>query len=395
MAIDIRADQHARSESGIIRTSPQKNLPKSEVKPVESSYKSFTMNRYKWAHDSINTADSERKNVQKIILEEFQPNFIYDIGKVIDSSKALGLLIDAAVGFGGAGLAAALQVAKVNMYNNLATQYSVGAGAALDVPITFIEKYFEGSILNSFEMPFINDRYLHADTTNNWSTAGSERYLGSKINSVLKEHMNMDFPTTPTWTLGDYKGDTLEYNFYLINDTESDLINNYTFLNALISGAYWIQMDLLQKSPNVYRVTVPGRFIWIYAAMGVDVKMQGKLRRVYNIPLPSAGGLLSDGDTLFPDAYYVTITLRNLAPENFNTYLNYPDKGSKRNINVTDKKVKSRVGVGDIVDAATNGTPALKNTFEVLKQTYKDGKQAIGGTLAERGKDAWNIVTPK
>lgn len=351
MGLDIRALQKARSMQS------KQSGGKLRSKPSQASSKSFSLSSYKWAHDNFANTDAERSAVQTIILDEFQPDVIFDTGQVIDSWVGAGGgkgggsgvdFVDKALAALSSGIT---QASKNRIYNNLVKTYSAGGKDPINDPIEFLERMFAGYVLNNYTLPFFNNRYLHADTTQGWSVAGSERLFGNRIAKMLKDGLNVDFPTTPKWTLGD-QSETLNFDFYLINDTIEDLQNNFSFLNSLVSGAYWIQLDYMQHSPNVYRVTVPGRFVWIYAAMGITVTQEGKLRKIENANVQYAPGLNADSDAMFPDAYKVVINLRNLTPENFNTYIYYLMAGQQSNKHANDSGYVKRLGA---VEAASRG----------------------------------------
>ena len=134
-------------------------------------------------------------------------------------------------------------------------------------------------------------------------------------------------------------------------------------------------MDILQQSPNVYKITVPGRFIYIFAAMGVKITTVGKLRKVSSADmksLQSAAGIRGDPDALFPDAYKIEITIKNLAPNNFNTYMNYLINGREGNVSVGQ-----RAGF-----------------FENVKNTVVSTVQNTAGGAVESIKGGWNANPP-
>lgn len=369
--IDIRGLQESRT---------------SKTRPTQS----FNINSYRWSHELLNpygsdintngdsspTAEQERQNVQKIILQEFQPNAIFDTKAIMDSWQIPG--VNQVIGVGAATIG---QAAKITMFENLRSKYALGTRdkngkhPALGLPLDFINNYFDGSFLNTFELPFVNNTYLDADTTENWSTAGGARYFGDKLGEAMKNYVNIDFPTTPIWNLGNYKGEDLKFEFFLINDTIEWLVKNFTMLNALASGAYWIQMDMMQQSPNVYKIIVPGRFIYIFAAMGIKVSTIGKLRKVSVKDmqnLQSAKGIQGDPDALFPDAYKIEINIKNLAPNNFNTYMNYLINGREGNVSVGQR------------------TGFAETTYELAKSSVKN----IFGGITENVKGGWDANPP-
>jgi hypothetical protein len=104
------------------------------------------------------------------------------------------------------------------------------------------------------------------------------------------------------------------------------LVNNFTFLNSLVAGNFWVQLGMIQQSPNLYDVVVPGRFHKYFCAIGIEVDYVGKCRTNETAveEINRAGGPdvnLSEKDMLFPDAYKITISVRDLSPNNFNLFL--------------------------------------------------------------------------
>lgn len=298
----------------------------------------FSINDYKWGeHNTLNYADTE--SVQKIILEEFQPDPVLDIGRMIDvflnkttrsvegMKTTTGTIPTQFGNFIGNSISSAIQggigwvAESAIMANYLANPESV-----IKFPIELIKKMIPGKFLNRYELPFFERTYLDTTNSGSWSTQGSTRVLGSALHKIFQENMNVDFPTAPTWTCGDNKGKDFKFDLYLINDNTENLIKNFRFLHSLISGTFWIQLSVLQKSPNLYRVTVPGRFIKYFCAMGINCEMVGKLRTnstaANTLSVGINNGAISSS-TLFPDAYKLDISIQDLTPNHFNNYINY------------------------------------------------------------------------
>ena len=70
----------------------------------------------------------------------------------------------------------------------------------------------------------------------------------------------------------------MKVELILYNKDIDALIANYRFINALISGAYWSQINYNQKSPNLFDVTIPGRLHHFYCTMDMDLEYLGKSR---------------------------------------------------------------------------------------------------------------------
>ena len=179
---------------------------------------------------------------------------------------------------------------------------------------------------DSCVIPFFSDVYLKADTAGNWSQSGSERIIGKEASQVAQNSMDVNFPMMPIWTRAQNDPSPLEgitNSFFLINESDDDLLNNFKFLNAFVSGNFWVQMNLIQQSPNVFDVEIPGRYHSYFSALGIEVKWAGKIRVRSNMKDKLAGFQGAIRSLQFPDAYQVSVKVTDLCPNNFNTYLDY------------------------------------------------------------------------
>lgn len=375
-SIDLRLTQTARGAAS---------------NPTSYSFKNAG---FKWAHNDMPNGMAEgRGNVQSIILDEFQPNMIFDVGKVINATAInqlipsakikdpigiAGKTINLITSTAGATTTLAAQATKKALFAGLLDKYGKDQSSsktAIDGTIQHLEQFFSGSFLNTFELPFLDETYLKADTSANWSTNGSARAFGDAIHRFLSENMSIDFPTTPVWSLGDNAtAENLTFSFYLINDTPEFLVKNFKMLHSLVAGAFWMQLDDMQQSPNVYRVTVPGRFLKIYCALGVTVSMVGKLRLESNDVIKKIGFNGITNETLFPEAYKVEIIIRDLCPANFNTYINYLLNGSKH---ITLNKTSGTLG----------GTTTTRQIIPPSEKT-----SILGGEIADVFKNVMGNV---
>lgn len=339
----------------------------------------FSINDYKWGeHNALNFADPD--SVQKIILEEFQPSPMFDVGrlvdivlgrtsKIVDGQKTTTTTEYSFIGnIVGGGISSAIQSSlgwaaeKAILANYLANPES-----AIDFPIKMIKQMLPGIFLNRYELPFFERTYLDTTNSGSWSTQGSSRVLGTALHKILQENMNVDFPTAPTWTCGDNKGKDFKFELYLINDNNDSLVKNFRFLHSLISGTFWMQLSVLQKSPNLYRVTVPGRFIKYFCSIGISSEMVGKLRTNEDV-----ASILNQGTsttkvfsainqkTLFPDAYKLELHVQDLTPNNFNNYVNYLINGQNEVVDIGE------------VNEVSRPTTVLTEINKQLKELNKD-----------------------
>ncbi len=367
--------------------------------------------------------------VPKIILKEYQPDFIFNWGDLIDEalggisnlvggiesggapSTSAGTGKNAAKGFrqksarlfgsataafkGGVGklissglltpsIKAAGRVQSVKHLNDVLIAVSNSRSefnkSILETPVDLVRNMFNGEFLGTYELPYFGDVYLSAHSSANWSRSGLSEMLGSTLGSFLKNNLSLDVPTTPTWKNDDGGGEPPEISLELIlNNKDIDsLIKNYRFINSLISGAYWSQINYNQKSPNLYDVTIPGRLHHFFCTMDIDLEYLGKTRslnsrgadRFLNTfgSTQGANNITIGGDYMYPDGYMVKIVLKSLMPNNFNMYLDYVINGSNES--------------GE-TQRQSFGTLAGETSTQVRNQTF--GSAAGGRTLPING----------
>lgn len=350
------------------------------MRPANST--SFKLSDYTWAEDYDPTTLDPNANlnpVQHMVITEFQPDFSYQWGEVYD--LAAGAVETGVSMLPGGDLfkkaaVLALRQSGSTISQNLQKDYQQDPSKVVGLPMDFIKGLFAGTYLSTYEVPFFNETYLKADTTGNWSAGGAAQAIGEKAASIMKEAMNMDFPTTPTWQISDAASrEAISVEFHLINNSDGALISNFNFLNSLVAGAYWIQMDYIQKSPNVYDIEVPGRFHMYFAAMGVEIVHVGKLRVNSGVSNSLSGMKSINANTLYPDAWKVTLNIQDLCPNNFNNYVEYLMKGKD-----------GQVSVGTAVEKFNTNTAAKKIAGDAITgikdaagNVIKTGKEAIFG----------------
>lgn len=235
-----------------------------------------------------------------------------------------------------------------------------------DPMLRIIRMFTNGHWLNTYELPFYGNTYLEESNAGSWTQEGSKRSWGDGIATAL-EGFGVYYPTTPSWNL-DIKNagrNELAVDFYLINKNEEWMLRNYKFMHALFSGTQFVMLKhCIVQSPNVYNVVVPGRFEIIWASVTMSATMEGKLRKCSYIkeqlndhyatqdsnkaaqvpgetkeetektklkfPNGSEYQALQaiTKDTLWPDAWKVSIKIKDLGINCFNNYLNYQMYGA-------------------------------------------------------------------
>jgi hypothetical protein len=150
-------------------------------------------------------------------------------------------------------------------------------------------------------------------------------------------------------------GDEVSFSFPLINTgsvTYDDVVNNWQLLFLLLYNNKPGRKSPTQiEQPVIYEVEVPGvRFLPFCYIASIDIKFQGSRRELpINIPYSeqqigtnssgSAVNISSIGsfktiNTIIPDAYYVTITLKSMLGNTKNFMYHMIDKGDRTRVGV-------------------------------------------------------------
>ncbi|HPM74204.1 MAG TPA: hypothetical protein PLA71_00615 [Saccharofermentans sp.] len=352
---------------------------------IQAGSRSYKLSDFNWSEifDLNMVYDSSRQNmvVPKIILTEFQPdrsfkweailkpitNSITKAGELIGSIPLVGGLVTAPP-------AAVGEAVSWYLENQLMREYATGLSfkdgqvqhPALGNPVEMVKRLLSGRYLGSYELPYLGDDYIKADTTNGWSMGGSGNIIGSELEQVLQNEYNINFPTAPVWKKGSSSDEpSFEFTLYLINDNNDHLKKNFKFLHSFVSGAFWIQMDFIQRSPNLYDVEIPGRQHLYFCSMGVHTKYMGRLRTNPEVTsflkrVHSVYGLPDENEMLYPDAYQMTIKINSLVPNNFNMYANYFYDRTNRDQVYVGNQIE-RFGLGDYFGMVIDRLKATKD----------------------------------
>jgi hypothetical protein len=209
-------------------------------------------------------------------------------------------------------------------FANLSEEYNK---AVLTNPITIYREFFQGKYYRGFEIPYYGDMYMQADGYSGWSVADASAKSAfdfiNQMQALIKSIVPMDLPIIPEWQTQN-KFVTFETEFSLYNNSIDNLSKNFKFINALMQGAMWIQVDYRHFSSNVYTVTLPGIQTLIYAGMTINVTHSGNRRMVSQKMLDKItdGTIVNlDTYTMFPDAWKVKLTFTSLVPNNYNTFI--------------------------------------------------------------------------
>ena len=411
---DVRKDIDFRSAIHPVTRAKSNDINPSTGK-VTSTGNIFRLTDYKWAsnqllnHDEqiLRGIDPQLRNIPRLTLTEFQPRQARQWQSILLSlavnlalpekkttkdgaddtvprsfkerlssvgSQAIGATIAAADEFK---TIANTTVNASRDFNDTVSQMlndstKVAAKKKLqslimDIPMELVRNLFSGRYMSEFELPYVSEKtgtYLHAQGDEGWKGHGPEALIGEGLQQVISNILpTFNFPTTPTWELANESTlpPDVDLNVYLLNESLDDLVRNFQFLHSFLAGAFWTQVGVLQKSPNLYDVRCPGRFHHYFCKMNCEVTYAGKSRSLgaafssFEAAVNAEGALKSnlklDQDSLFPDVYKLKIKLSSLMPNNFNTYLDYLIQSDASKITIGN----TSTAVGDNLFTRING----------------------------------------
>ena len=176
--------------------------------------------------------------------------------------------------------------------------------------------------------------------------------------------------------------DDIKTEFYLVNTNTSWLKQNFKFIQAFYAGSEWLHLPFCQvRPPNVYHVLCPGRFQIYWAALDLKITFEGKLRKNEEASkfFRDEGILSIDENMLWPEAWKVELSIRDLTPNNFNVYAEYYEHGFKAEEIAT---LERDIGLIEAIGDAFEHMAALAKE---MKDNGKDALSAIGGEVNKLG----------
>ena len=203
----------------------------------------------------------------------------------------------------------AVELAGRGAYNAL---YGSSANTgALDSGYAFVEDMFSESVdLGlTYELPFMSNRFVETAGSGGWEDRGLSNVTDAakNVSKMVLDRFGFNAPLQPTWSSTSVKSnDDMAIEFFLVNDSDIHLDANLSFMFSFLPNCYWAQLGTMQQPPNIFRAEVPGRFTWRWAAATASVEYAGRVRKY--------------GDSLVPDMYKLSVSLKNLCPNNLNTF---------------------------------------------------------------------------
>jgi len=353
-----------------------------------------------------------KPEIQPLILNEFQPN------EMISPNDLLGPLMNTIFSsFGKFGKFIVSPViktggkittnAKIDYYS-VASEELYGTGTSnpkykfrkrqyfTSDPVEMVLNMFGngGKWLNTYELPYYGNDYLEAKHSSKWKSGDSSTFLGKGLaggeDSIGVKMFGIDFPANPKFsTTMDSNRKEIVSEFYLINKNDDWLIKNFKFLNAIAAGTNWLHLKYgIIRPPNVYHVLCPGRFQIYWATMDCEITFEGKLRKNWTVSTYlKMFSKAIDENMLWPDAWKVKFTIKDLTPNNFNLYADYYLNGFERDALTRYEKMQSLDNIAEsfitYIDNLIYG--GSKEELEKFNAYKKAG--LIKGTKTEQIKD--------
>jgi hypothetical protein len=205
-----------------------------------------------------------------------------------------------------------------------------------------------------------------------------------RLANYQQNGFGIDFPSNPKFNV-DMKScgrDDIKSEFYLVNTNTTWLKQNFKFIQAFYAGSEWLHLPFCQvRPPNVYHVLCPGRFQIYWAALDLKITFEGKLRKNEEASkfFREEGILSIDENMLWPEAWKVELSIRDLTPNNFNVYAEYYEHGFKAEEIAT---LERDIGLIEAIGDAFEHMAALAKE---MKDNGKDALSAIGGEVNKLG----------
>lgn len=390
-----------------------------------SPSRSFYMNEDYLFTDSLAspTLDSasfaSKPELQTLILSEFQPDDMLSVADLLPKSADKLAAVGEAVGKIGGNVAVA--IARNSIVNGFIEEYSKDpnklynmqfSGASSGTrkrhyftpdPVQQIQNMFNGGRwLNTFEIPYWGNAYLKGQYSGDWQFGAIQAAVGKGLGEMI-ENFGVDYPANPKFkTKMSSTRDPLKSEFYLINSSSAWLRKNFEFIQAIFAGTSWIHMKYcIIRPPNVFHVLCPGRFQIYWAALDSQITFEGKLRKNKEVSeaLNKLGVKSIDEDMLWPDAWKIQLSIKDMTPNNFNNYAEYYARGyNEDEVAMLAQRIEVDEMIGDIKkyfsefakDAAVSIDRAAQTGAKVLNSVGSlvgDGVNALQAKIDQMAEE--------
>lgn len=364
----------------------------------------YYLSDYNWSMNekSLNKMGLKTDDFPYIRVYELQPNRQVSFKKIADDliGGVSGAIGKVAAGFlGTAGTIVTAVANALGSSTSEAQEYSSNT--------QWVDDLLAGDWVGQYDIPYFGADFFKSSGSVGWS-------MGNLLekSDFLQNSLTMNVQDIPTWKYTPGEGQTLTCPIVLVNETIEDFIKNLKFLYSFTMGSFWLQESFLRyRSPNLYRLICPGRFVYLYAAMDVSAEYLGKIKRYSTT---DAKRFFGEDDSSFenfkplkryitgmdtcniPEAFRISATFKNLTPNAFNIidgYMTVSDSAQNIIPNITTAAQGS--SYFEIADGAVD---SAKSTWGKIKGLASDTSKltdpnALIGTLF--GKSAEEIEALK
>lgn len=321
----------------------------------------YYLSDYNWSMNekALNKMGLKPADFPYIRVYELQPDRRVSFKKIADNIAGV---VDQASNWllGTAGTIVTALVNKLGATTAEAQAYSSNT--------KWVDDLLAGDWVGQYDIPYFGNDFFKSSSSSGWS-------MGNLLekSDFLKNSLTMNVQDIPTWQYTPGEGQTLTCPIVLVNETIEDFIKNLKFLYSFTMGSFWLQESFLRyRSPNLYRLICPGRFVYLYAALDVSAEYLGKIKRYSTA---DAKRFFGEDDSAFenfkplkryitgmdtcniPEAFKVSATFKNLTPNAFNIINGYMTVSeSAQNIipNITTRASGSSYFVDTAIDTVKN-----------------------------------------
>ena len=356
----------------------------------------YYLSDYNWSMNekSLNKMGLKTDDFPYIRVYELQPDRQVSFKKIADDiiggiGSALGGTSKISSFLGAAGTIVAM---VANTVGNISDSQKYSSDTS------WIDDLLAGDWVGQYDIPYFGANFLQSSGSVGWS-------MGNMLekSDFLQNSLTMNVQDIPTWKYTPGEGQSITCPIILVNETIEDFIKNLKFLYSFTMGSFWLQESFLRyRSPNLYRLVCPGRFVYLYAAMDVCAEYLGKIKRYSTT---DAKRFFGEDDSAFenfkplkryitgmdtcniPEAFKVSATFKNLTPNAFNVINGYMTVSeSAQNIipNITTHAEGSSYFAG-VNDAANSA--AEKSGFKSLINNKVDTVSGWVSTLTGKSEE--------